>query len=71
MGSMKTADGGGYGVGQIDLPEGVRIQALIDGQMGDWEIGMPMVFKPRPVAKDEDGNDLCTVAFARAQEEAS
>ena len=71
MGSMTAAVGGGYGVGQIDLPEGVRIQALIDGQMGDWKIGMPMVFTPRTVAKDEDGNDLCTIAFARAQEEAS
>lgn len=71
MGSMKTADDGGYGVGQIDLPEGVRVQALLDGQMGDWKIGMRMVFTPRAVAKDEDGNDLCTVAFAQLQEESS
>lgn len=64
MGSMKTADGGGYGVGQIDLPEGVRIQALIDGQMGDWTIGMPMKFVPRTVKTDDAGNELCTIAFA-------
>lgn len=64
MGSMKTADGGGYGVGQIDLPEGVRVQALIDGQQGDWTIGMRMVFAPRTVSTDEEGNELCTVAFA-------
>lgn len=68
MGSMKTADGGGYGVGQIDLPEGVRIQALLDGEMGDWKIGMPMVFAPRTVAQDDDGNDLCTIAFAQQPE---
>lgn len=67
MGSMKTAEGGGYGVGQIDLPEGVRVQALLDGEMGDWEIGMPMVFTPRTVANDDDGNELCTVAFARRE----
>ncbi|MCZ7537563.1 MAG: OB-fold domain-containing protein [Acidimicrobiia bacterium] len=66
MGSMKTAESGGYGVGQIDLPEGVRVQALIDGQQGDWTIGMRMVFAPRTVSKDEDGNELCTVAFAPA-----
>jgi len=64
MGSMKTADGGGYGVGQIDLPEGVRVQALIDGRMGDWTIGMPMVFAPRCVSTDDGGVELCTVAFA-------
>lgn len=64
MGSMKTADGGGYGVGQVDLPEGVRVQALIDGRMGDWTIGMPMVFAPRTVSTDGDGNELCTIAFA-------
>jgi uncharacterized OB-fold protein len=66
MGSMKTAEGGGYGVGQIDLPEGVRIQSLIDGKKGDWTIGMPMVFAPRTVATDDSGNELCTVAFAPA-----
>lgn len=64
MGSMETAEDGGYGVGQIDLPEGVRVQALIEGQMGDWAIGMPMVFAPRAVSTDQEDNELCTVAFA-------
>lgn len=69
MGSMRTAEDGGYGVGQIDLPEGVRVQALIDGKQGDWRIGMPMVFTPRSVATDDDGNELCTVAFAPTSRE--
>lgn len=64
MGSMKAAEDGGYGVGQIDLPEGVRVQALIDGEQGDWTIGMRMAFAPRTVSTDDDGNELCTVAFA-------
>ncbi|MBP8210216.1 MAG: hypothetical protein KAY11_11685, partial [Ilumatobacteraceae bacterium] len=31
MGSISCGDTGGYGVGQIDLPEGVRIQAPLLG----------------------------------------
>ena len=31
MGSISFGDRGGYGVGQIDLPEGVRIQAPLLG----------------------------------------
>lgn len=68
MGSRKLAEGGGYGVGQIDLPEGVRIQAMIEGKMGDWEIGMKMVLKPLPVMEDEEGNTLCTFQFAPAEQ---
>lgn len=64
MGSMKVDPGGGYGVGQVDLAEGVRVQALIDGEMGDWQIDMPMVLRARVVGRDEDGNDRCTIAFA-------
>ena len=63
MGKQKFADSGGFGIGQIDLPEGVRIQALIAGEMGDWEIGMPMKIETHAVMKDDDNNDLCTYRF--------
>src|SRR5512134_701737 len=39
LGSMEMDSGGGFGAGQVDLPEGVRIQAPLEGKMGDWEIG--------------------------------
>jgi uncharacterized OB-fold protein len=52
-----------HGVGQVDLPEGVRVQTRLLGAMGDWEIGMPMVIDLLPIAKDADGNDLCTFCF--------
>lgn len=29
-------------MGQIDLPEGPRIQARLVGEIGDWTIGMAM-----------------------------
>jgi uncharacterized OB-fold protein len=38
----KQAGGAGYGVGQVDLPEGPRIQAVLSGAQGDFAIGMPM-----------------------------
>jgi len=52
-----------HGVGQVDLPEGVRVQTRLVGQMGDWEIGMPMVVDLLPISKDDAGNELCTFCF--------
>ena len=64
MGSREKV--AGYGVGQIDLPEGVRIQAPIDGKMGDWKIGMKMRLVPNPVVTDEDGTQYCGFKFTPA-----
>ncbi len=70
MGNMQVAVKGGYGVGQIDLPGKVRIQSIIEGKMGDWKIGMPMIVKALPVGKDKDGNELCSFQFAPKTKEA-
>ena len=63
MGNISFGDSGGYGVGQIDLPEGVRIQAPLLGNTDDWQIGSPMGLRPLTVGRDEDGNDLVTFRF--------
>lgn len=55
---------GGHGVGQVDLPEGTRIQTRLAGRFGDWEIGMPMQLELVPVATDEEDNELLTFTFA-------
>ncbi len=68
MGVLEEAADGGHGVGQIDLPEGVRIQARIAGRMGDWRIGMPMRLAVLPLAKDEKGNELCSFQFVPVEE---
>lgn len=39
----KAVAGGGYGIGQIDLDEGVRIQAVIGGARDRWRIGQRFV----------------------------
>ena len=66
-GGMSMA-GMAHGVGQVDLPEGVRVQTRLLGAMGDWEIGMPMVMDLLPITTDDAGNDLCTFCFRPAQE---
>lgn len=52
-----------HGIGQVDLPEGVRIQARLLGAMGDWEIGMPLVIDVLPILTDDHANELCTFCF--------
>lgn len=58
-----TGTGEPHGIGQVDLPEGVRVQTRLLGQMGDWEIGMPMVIDLLAVLSDDDGAELCTFCF--------
>lgn len=35
-------DGAGYGVGQVDLPEGVRLQTVLSGDRRSWQVGAEM-----------------------------
>lgn len=58
-----TTGGEPHGVGQVDLPEGVRVQTRLLGSQGDWEIGMPMVLDLLPISTDDAGTELCTFAF--------
>ena len=68
MGRVKYADSTGYGVAQVDFPEGPRVQGVLLGQMGDWSIGMPVRVVMHPVAVAEDGAELCGYAFEPAEE---
>ena len=63
LGSMEKDTGGGFGAGQVDLPEGVRIQAPLEGEMGDWAIGQQVKLVARTVDRDDAGNELCSIAF--------
>ena len=63
LGSMEMDSGGGFGACQVDLPEGVRIQAPLEGKMGDWEIGQQVELVTRVLDKDAEGNELCSIAF--------
>ena len=53
-----------YGVGQVDLPEGPRIQAMLVGGPDDFEIGMPLELDLEVLRTDPDGNDVVIYRFA-------
>jgi len=61
-GTMAVA-GPPHGVGQVDLPEGVRVQTRLIGAIGNWQIGTTMVIDLLAVAADDEGSELCTFAF--------
>jgi uncharacterized OB-fold protein len=63
MGSMKADAGGGFGAAQVDLPEGVRIQAQLEGKQGDWRIGQRVRLTTRTLATEANGDELVTIAF--------
>lgn len=60
----KAADGGtGYGVGQVDLPEGPRIQAVLSGARGDLAIGMPMTLELETLRETPQGEAVVIHRF--------
>lgn len=63
VGRVRYADSKGYGVIQADLPEGVRIQAVVVGEEKSWTIGGTAELIAHPVATEDDGTQLCTFAF--------
>jgi uncharacterized OB-fold protein len=63
MGQVSFGDTGGYGVGQIDLPEGVRVQSVLSGSPDDWSIGDEMGLTTFPVGTEEDGEEMVTFRF--------
>jgi uncharacterized OB-fold protein len=59
----KGAAGAGYGVGQVDLPEGPRIQAVLSGGAGDFAIGMPMTLELETLRETPEGEDVVIHRF--------
>ena len=53
----------GYAVGQVDLPEGPRVQAILMGTPGDFSIGMQLELDLETLRQDADGNDVVIYRF--------
>jgi uncharacterized OB-fold protein len=53
----------GYGVGQVDLPEGPRIQAILLGGADDFEIGMEVELDLETLRTNSDGDDVVIYRF--------
>jgi len=62
--AKKDAKVAAYGVGQVDLPEGPRVQALLLGGPDDFQIGMEMILDFETLRTDEDGNDVVIIRFS-------
>jgi uncharacterized OB-fold protein len=63
MFGKKDADVPGYGVGQVDLPEGPRVQAILLGGPGDFRIGMEMELDLEVLRENADGDEVVIYRF--------
>lgn len=59
----RRADAGGYGVGQVDLPEGPRVQAVLSGGPDDFAIGMEMELELEILRLNDDGSEVVIFRF--------
>jgi len=55
-----------YAVGQVDLPEGPRVQAILMGTPDDFSIGMQLELGLETLRQDADGNDVVIYRFTPA-----
>jgi len=58
----------GYGVGQVDLPEGPRLQMPLAGKQEDFFIGQTVQAELNTLRQDDDENDLVSVRFRPMEE---
>lgn len=52
-----------YGVGQVDLPEGPRIQAILVGGPDAFEIGMELQLDLETLSTDQTGGEIVIYRF--------
>ena len=55
----------GYGVGEVDLPEGVRIQTVLLGEEDEWIPGSRFRIDGESVGVDADGHPQILFRFRR------
>ena len=65
--NSRRADDGGYGVGQVDLPEGPRVQCVLSGGIDAFRIGMAMQLGLETLGQDEQGREVVIFRFAPAE----
>jgi len=58
----------GYGVGQVDLPEGPRLQMPLAGKQADFRVGLTVQAELSTLRRDDAGNDVVTVHFRPVEE---
>ena len=63
FGSKRADHAGGYGVGQIDLPEGPRVQAVLSGTEAEFHIGMEMEVELETLRENKEGQEVVIHRF--------
>lgn len=61
--NSNRSDEGGYGVGQVDLPEGPRVQSVLSGGPDDFRIGMEMEVELETLRENEEGQEVVIHRF--------
>ena len=61
--AKKDRSVGSYGVGQVDLPEGPRVQAILVGGPDDFRIGMELELDLETLGDDGDGDEVVIFRF--------
>ena len=67
FGSMR-AEAGGYGVGQIDLDEGPRVQAVLSGERAELRIGMALELELETLRRTNEGQEVVIFRFRPASD---
>ncbi len=65
--ASRRADHGGYGVGQVDLPEGPRVQAVLSGGPDDFRFGMHMELELETLRENKEGQEVVIYRFRPAE----
>jgi uncharacterized OB-fold protein len=67
LGSTKT-EHVGYGVGQVDLPEGPRVQVPLAGRQEDFRVGQTVQAELQTLREDDGGREVVIVRFRPVQD---
>ena len=63
MFGRRDADVGGYGVAQVDLPEGPRVQSILLGGPADFAVGQEVEIDLETLRQNADGDDVVIYRF--------
>lgn len=52
-----------FAEGLVELPEGIRVVSVLDGDIDNWKIGMDLELVVYKLYQDEQGNDVIAFKF--------
>lgn len=67
MFGRRESDVSGYGVAQVDLPEGPRVQSVLAGEPDDFAIGMEVDIDLETLRREPSGDEVVIYRFRPAE----